>query len=270
MSRSLATYTALAALTLGLAGGVVAVPAFADTAPVAGTQACTDAVNSTTSVTNAKANLASAKQTQQNLVNSLAAAKVAVPFVQATVDLLTSQLNTQGVSVAQAQAALDRAVARATKALCTGDAPADPATPVVTADPTSPPVVPHTRPETVIDREIDALDCSSSNSDLQVIDRQIAARQAAHQTTVEVTARLNARLASLSCTTGAVTPRAAAQTAHDCGCVVTDTTVVTEAPTSTVVTSKTVVATQDDGSTATTSGNQVADVPAGSASTGVA
>ena len=79
--------------------------------------------------------------------------------------------------------------------------------------------------------------------------------------------RLGAKLANLSCTSGAITSKAAAQTAKDCGCVTTETT--TEAP-RTAVRAVTVNPTQDDGSTATTSGNEVTDVPAGSASTGAA
>lgn len=261
MLRPLALGVATLAATAGIA--FAAAPAFAATdAPVAGSAECTAAVNGTTSVTTAKTALNSAKETQQDLTNQLAAAKVAVPFHQDVVDTLTAQLNSQAVTVATAQRAYDRAVAQATRAICTGSTPST-VTPAPTPDPTSPPVVPHTRSEAVIDGEIDALSCTSSNADLQTIDRHIAARQVAHQTTAEVVARLNAKLASLNCTSGAVTPKAAAQTAKDCGCVT-----VTQAPvvTSSIVTPKTVVPTQDNGSVANSS--SAADVPAGSVQTG--
>lgn len=291
MPRSLATYTAVAALTLGLAGGAAAMPAFADTAPGPGTPECTAQVDKASQVLDARSALAQAQatvrndqaafdkavaanNTEQDVVANLTAAlgttltdpiggvtglvsqaevdqaAGAAKSDQSTVTEDLATLNADKAKVATARTDLASAISQQTTALCTGPTTAAPATESV-AD---------------IDAATDALSCSSSNTDLQAIDKAIAARQAAGQSVGDAETHLSAKVGSLNCSSGAVTSKAAAQTAKDCGCITTTT--VTEAPTTAVVTPKTVVATQDDGSTATTSGHEVTDVPAGSVQTG--
>jgi hypothetical protein len=258
--RRLAAYTALTALSLGLAFAGAA-PAFAADAPVAGTTACTNLVSVQSDVEQA----ATAVQKATNTLNTDLRAN---PVSDATVAADRTALG-------QAQANQTNIVNNVTNSLCTGTAATttttttDPATPTTTVAPRT---VPATETQAQIDAAVDALTCTSTNADVLRIDRAIAARQVAHETTREVTARLHAKIDGLGCSTGAVSRTAAAQTAKACGCVdvtpapVTDTTVA-EAP-STVVTYRTVNPTQDDNSVAKTSGTEVTDVPAGSASTG--
>jgi hypothetical protein len=256
MLRPLARGLAVSALTAGIA--FAAAPAFAATtdAPVAGTAACTNLVN-------VQSDVIAARATLQGDVNTLNADLRATPVVDATVAADRAR-------VTQDQAHLDVVVGNVTASLCTGTTTSTPATvtPAPTTDPTTPPVVPHTRSQAFIDDEIAGLNCDSTNVDLQRIDQQIAARQAAGQEAAEAVSALNAKLAGLNCTAGAVTPKAAAQTARDCGCVT-----VTEAPVVTNTDSgqfsaKTVVPSADNGSVATTSGSEVTDVPQGSVQTG--
>jgi hypothetical protein len=255
--RSLTASTALAALALTLAGGLAAAPALADTAPAPGTSGCTSLVNAQSAVATLQAAV--------NTATGTLAADQAAGATPATI--ANDSTGPLGVQTLTAQ--LDVLKTTTAKQLCTGTAAgSSTTTTTATPDPTSPPVVPRTRSQADITREIAALSCTSGNSDLQAIDRHIAARQVARQDTHDVVARLNAKLASLSCASGAVTPRAAAQTAHDCGCVTT-----TESPapdTSSAVSSKTVVATASDGSVPTLSGQQVTVAPSGSAQTGAA
>jgi hypothetical protein len=256
---------ALAVLGLSLTGGGVALAATTD-APVAGTTACTNLVNVQTDVITARATL-------QADVNTLNADLRATPVVDATV-------TADRAKVAQDQAHLDVVVNNVTASLCTGTTTADPAT----VDPTPAPVTPRARPvQTVaqIDDAIDALSCTSSNADVLAVDRAIAARQVQHLPAREPADRLNTRIDSLNCTTGAASRAAAAASAKACGCVLPTTVVtpapvveapVTEAPVtlSPATPYSAVVPTQDDNSVATTSGSQIADVPVGSAQTGAA
>lgn len=265
MLRPLAHGLAISALTVGLA--TAAAPAFAQTttAPVAGTAACTSLVN-------VQSNVETARTTLQNDTNTLNTALRANPVNDATVAA-------DRAVVAQDQANLDNVISNVTSSLCTGTAAAtsNTSTTTTTTDPAPVPFVPHTRTVAAIDGEIDALSCTSSNGNLQAIDRQIAARQAQGQDVAEPVARLNDKLASLSCTgNSAVTPQAAAQTAKDCGCVnvvtpsVVAGTVTSGQFSSGAVTAKTVVPTESNGSVATTSGSEIAaaNVPAGSVQTG--
>lgn len=278
MSRSLASL-GLAALTLTAAGVLAASPALAATAPAPGTAACTAIVQTDATVV----------ADQKTVDDDQAAVTAAVEALNANPtdgDLQTALTTARG-ALTDAKRALKFAQDQATSVLCTGTATSGTSTSTGQFDPrrartttpapaTSPAVVPHTVSQATSDSLVDALSCSSSNAELQRIDKQIVADRAAGQTSVaaEVNQRLNAKLASLNCTgDSAVTPKAAAQTAKDCGCdtVVTEPTTVTDAPVTTnVITSKTVNPTQSDGSVATTSGNEVTDVPAGSAATGIA
>lgn len=267
-SLALAGVTAVASAALAFA----AAPAFAatDTAPVAGTQVCTDLVNN-------QANVEQAQTRLQTATNKLNTDLRANPVQDATVAA-------DRIALSQAQSNLNNVVTNVTASLCTGTTTTPAPTPAPTTSPatsgaqTPVPFVPHTSTEAAIDNETAALSCASSNTELQRIDRAIAARQAAHLPVREAVNHLNAKLASLHCTSGAVTPQAAVQTAKDCGCVTTTPTgsiVINEqqAPTAgtsgnSVASSKAVIPTQSDNSVATTSGNQVTDVPAGSAQTG--
>jgi hypothetical protein len=257
LTRRVASRVAvIAALGLALFGGAAA-PAFAQVTsplPPVGSTACNTAVTS-------------AVAPYQTVLNT---ARTTLLTVQTTVA-------STPVDIAQAQAAVTAAQTRLTAAIKAQTGLLCLSVGVNVGGQTNGHHDPHTTPavesQEEINAAIDGLTCDSNNKNVQAIDKAIAARQAAHLPVGNSQRRLDAKIASLSCSSGSVTPAAAAQTAKDCGCAPTT---VVEQPTTTVVTPPAIPSvskvspTQDDNSVATTSGNQVTTVPEGSASTGAA
>jgi multidrug efflux pump subunit AcrA (membrane-fusion protein) len=145
-------------------------------------------------------------------------AKAAVVDAQAAVDKAQAAVNDAQSKVDTAQTLLAQARANATSQVCTGTTEEPAPSPSPSPEPPGGQFQPHTVGVDVIDGEVDALSCSSNNGDLQLIDRQIADREAAGQEVAEPVSRLNSKIVNLNCSTGVVTLQSAAQIAHDCGC----------------------------------------------------
>lgn len=255
MSRSFARTAVLAAVTAAALTGAVAAPAFAatDPAPAPGTAACTAAVAANDTVVsdlNTVHLLERVLVIDRNGTSTGTAATVVDGAITGTGLSTPAQLAQDQANIDAANAALRRAREAASTALCTGTAVATtPST--VTADPTSPPVVP--APRVVVPAGVPDRNCAdfATQADAQAF--FVANGGSALRNVDDLDANHN----GVACEDHFAVPAPT---------TVTNST--TEVNNGTVNSGATVNPTQSDGSVATTSGSQVTDVPAGSVSTG--
>jgi hypothetical protein len=139
-TKRLACAGASFALTGVLAFGSAGLATAAPDKPIVGSVECTRAVNNTTAVSAAVDVRRDAREALRDSQNRLQAARDAVPFDQAAVQTLRTEVNDDQVDLNEAETALTEARATAQAALCTDEAPEPEPTP--DPDPTPDPVDP--------------------------------------------------------------------------------------------------------------------------------